>query len=1015
MDSTSNDKLVVAQLNCHNDKIATAELEVLSREYGLDVVLVQEFHNKCPYLVGKIARVNDRALAGILIPSPSITLTFLSHLSTSHCAVAEVSWPGASVIVISCYLQFSEPADGYLNHLRYVLLSLNGRKVIVGMDANASSPIWNGRLRTTDVPRRTAMEEFIAEMNLFVHNSPDAPPTYSSPSGESSIDVTLSRGNVSVAAWRVLPDASCSDHRLIVFEFATGSPRGTVVRSGYSYRESRADWPLFESLLAGMTRDFTRSELGAEACAEILSESLMFCADMAIGRTAICDRNRCDWWNPSLKGLRQVFRRARRKVNALKRRKVTGVAFDEALLALRVARSHYRAGTLKSKFTMVKDIAEKLDREGPWSPLYQEFRANRSVRSNYHNNIKIDGRPTTGIEETGEALVGTLFPDDVPGEDSHYQAAVRAVMDSMPTGPPCDPVPMDEFVDVVRSLPIGKAAGVDKVSNRMLRHACFAAGSDVLYVFNLCISQGVFPGIWRQGIVRVIPKGGDKPHDDPKSYRPITLLPTLGKLLEKLTVPRLIPGGPRFHPQQFGFTVGKSTIDVAIVAIFLFIPRAFDNAWWPMILLNLKNRGCPPNIYRMLLSYFYNGTATLTLGHHATVKKLTRGCPQGSVLGPYLWNFGFDDFLSIPLPQGCHLTGFADDGLLLVESDSRAGLERLSGVSLERIADWGERNRLDFAPHKTQQLILKGNLKENPRIRFKNVPVSSKKSVCYLGLVLEKNFSFAEHIVRVGEKAKKNFFALSKISKSSWGLGFRVLRTMYKATYLGSMCYGSPVWADRAALGVARRKLLQSQRVALIFLTKAYRTVSTDCLPVLAGVLPVDLEARRRAALHFSKKQLKSDFVAQPDRARIASLFLPYDEAYDALMSEWQDRWETTTKGRHLYQFFPSVHDRMKCQWLDIDHSVTQFLVGHGNFKSKLFSFGLKDSPLCECSAPGAPSEQSAHHILWECPLWASERTVMLNSISGVGPVYYQHLVATPSNFRAFKSFCSVYYWNQSK
>ncbi|CAB3261363.1 unnamed protein product [Arctia plantaginis] len=52
------------------------------------------------------------------------------------------------------------------------------------------------------------------------------------------------------------------------------------------------------------------------------------------------------------------------------------------------------------------------------------------------------------------------------------------------------------------------------------------------------------------------------------------------------------------------------------------------------------------------------------------------GCPQGSVLGPYLWNIGFDDFLAIPIPSGCTLNAYADDGLLLVESDTRAGLER---------------------------------------------------------------------------------------------------------------------------------------------------------------------------------------------------------------------------------------------------------------------------------------------------------------------------------------------------
>ncbi|CAB3251734.1 unnamed protein product [Arctia plantaginis] len=64
------------------------------------------------------------------------------------------------------------------------------------------------------------------------------------------------------------------------------------------------------------------------------------------------------------------------------------------------------------------------------------------------------------------------------------------------------------------------------------------------------------------------------------------------------------------------------------------------------------------------------------------------GCPQGSVLGPYLWNIGFDDFLAIPIPSGCILNAYADDGLLLVESDTRAGLERSANRCLNLISQW---------------------------------------------------------------------------------------------------------------------------------------------------------------------------------------------------------------------------------------------------------------------------------------------------------------------------------------
>ena len=67
-----------------------------------------------------------------------------------------------------------------------------------------------------------------------------------------------------------------------------------------------------------------------------------------------------------------------------------------------------------------------------------------------------------------------------------------------------------------------------------------------------------------------------------------------------------------------------------------------------------------------------------------------------------------------------------------------------------------------------------------------------------------------------------------KGTESTWGLSFLTLKTIYGSTYLGCVCYGAPVWTNRATIGAARRKLLQSQRLGLIFLCKPYRTVSTE-------------------------------------------------------------------------------------------------------------------------------------------------------------------------------------------
>lgn len=92
---------------------------------------------------------------------------------------------------------------------------------------------------------------------------------------------------------------------------------------------------------------------------------------------------------------------------------------------------------------------------------------------------------------------------------------------------------------------------------------------------------------------------------------------------------------------------------------FFSISGAFENVWWQILLIKFKNTGCFCNIYSLVYSRFYNSTTKLKLG----LKTLTKGCPQGSVLGPYLWNIGFDDFFTTL----SSLTRYADEGLLLIQ------------------------------------------------------------------------------------------------------------------------------------------------------------------------------------------------------------------------------------------------------------------------------------------------------------------------------------------------------------
>lgn len=194
-----------------------------------------------------------------------------------------------------------------------------------------------------------------------------------------------------------------------------------------------------------------------------------------------------------------------------------------------------------------------------------------------------------------------------------------------------------------------------------------------------------------------------------------------------------------------------------------------------------------------------------------------------------------------------------------------------------------------------------------------------------------------------------------------------------------------------------RTALLRTQRSALVLLTKAYRSVSTAAMPVLAGVLPADLEVAR-AGMIDDIQHLPRDAFRTGRR----------DIAEDAV-ANWQRRWETEDKGRELHRFFPDVAARLKATWVEPDYQVSQILTGHGCFRKRLYEMKLCEESVCYCGE----EDECQDHVLWRCPLYEEQRSEMMDGITRAeeGPVYYGDLVASEENFRRLKDF--AHKWHQ--
>lgn len=309
---------------------------------------------------------------------------------------------------------------------------------------------------------------------------------------------------------------------------------------------------------------------------------------------------------------------------------------------------------------------------------------------------------------------------------------------------------------------------------------------------NDCLGALTFPPRWKRARLVLIRKGANKPPDAPSSYRPICMLDSTGKLLERLLLQRLEKhlgehGDRRRAPNQFGFRKGISTetainsvLNIAAqaattprkkslcVLVTLDVKNAFNSLRWPVIDAALRRMRTPEYLVEMLKSWLSD--RTLLTGAERTSRSVTCGVPQGSVLGPALWNVAYSSLLRMEVPPGVQLIRFADDLAVVGTAVMGQLLEELVNPVLTKIDEWMTRHGLELALQKTEAVILsRRRAYVPPRLLIGGHPITLYGKIRYLGVILDKNLTFAAHVDTVTKKASRTAAALTKLMPNIGG------------------------------------------------------------------------------------------------------------------------------------------------------------------------------------------------------------------------------------------------------
>ncbi|XP_049874511.1 uncharacterized protein LOC126372706 [Pectinophora gossypiella] len=894
----------VFQANLQRKELATNELMLEANKIRAAFALLQE-----PYVGSSSgmkayrgARIfqntgqeEGTVKAAIAVFDQDMDIVQYPELTTNNILVVRIRTSAWEMVVISCYFEPDQPIEPYLEQLKGIRRKLQPKLFLIGGDVNAKNTWWgSSKIDCRGSEVSGAMEE----MEMQVLNEGDVP-TFDTIRGNkryaSHVDITACSSDMLglVEDWRVDERITSSDHNTITFKVRLARAKGTdIQRTTRVYGTKRANWIQFHEKLKQLVADGAMDRTKIEGVNTIRELDFLMeeytnivkktCED-TLSKKKPNQKLTLPWMSEELDKLKkEVLTRKRRVRCAAPVRRARVVAEYLQMKEM------YERDVKKAQISSWKDFCGKQDREGVWEGIYRVI--GRTAKRQEDLPLEIDGR-TVDMRDSARALTETFYPEDSADRDTAYHRHIRAEADRV-SGVSRDesrdpPFTMEELRAAVESFNPKKAPGADGFTADICSRAISCDPGLFLSLVNKCLELEHFPTIWKKATVVVLRKPGKDNYRIPKAYRPIGLLPVMGKIFEKLIVGRLKWHIlPRISTRQYGFMPQKSTEDSLydlvnyirqkikakklVTLVSLDIEGAFDNAWWPAIRVRLAEEKCPANIRRVLDSYLRDRQVTVRYGGEQYTKATTKGCVQGSIGGPILWNLLLDPLLKGLEERGDYVQAFADDVVLVFHGETALEVGRQANAALAYVQDWGMRNKLNFGPQKTKAMLLTNKLKyDTPILDMGGISIEMSNDIKILGLHVDRKLTFNKHISEVCKKAIAIYKQLSRAAKVDWGLHPEIIRLIYNAAIEPVILYASSVWASEAdKLGV-QKQLNNVQRGFAQKLTKAYRTVSLNSALVLSGLLPLDLRVKEAAALYEAKRGVPQPMLGDREVERV--------------------------------------------------------------------------------------------------------------------------------------------------
>lgn len=792
-------EIKVVYWNCRNIKSKLEETRAFLQSNDVDVLLLGETHlkpgqslkipNYCIYR--KDRKIKAGGGVAVLIRK-SLIHTCLEDKDYTHLETIgiQVKTKNGPINLYAGYL----PPNQELCEEELTDLFANQTKTLLGADLNSKHPSWNSKTHNS---KGIKLQRMAYQLNLLIEGPQEVTHIHEPTNTTDVLDIYVMKNineNYNIETIKDL----CSDHLPVKLSLEIepqDEPTGTTI-----------NWTTFKQAVA--FRDVViRQEADVHQMAAQIEEDIKDALTVA---TTIKKPKRNHTINTTIKikitEKRKIAKTYTRTLHPEDKRKLNQVTNEIKELL----RNEYNESWERKLESLNDDEND----------LWKMAKALRNERTKLPPLKSRSGKTLLDSKSKAEEFATELEETFQPNKSHSIHEKLHRIVEEKEakkrratTAHPALPIATKSEIEaIIKNLKVKKAAGIDRIPNQALKHLPVEGLEAICKLTNGILTHRTFPTAWKKAKIVMIHKPG-KPKNEATGYRPISLLSTISKIVERVIHTRLqeeVQEKQILPNFQFGFReqhstcqqiirltehlTGKMNTAIPTAAIFLDIEKAFDRVWHLGLVHKLRQAEINGNLIELIADYLDNRTFQVNIEEETSEPKYARaGVPQGSILGPTLFNLYTAD---MPDLRYSEIAQYADDTVIYYSNRNLTSCNKRLQEDLDTLDSWYSKWRIKINPTKTTGVFFKhrNRPKKPDELQLDGQRIPWTNNAKYLGVQLDDRLKYDHHVKHVKKKIHALRNQLYPLINYKSKLSIRNKLKIIKMVIIPAATYAGEAW-----------------------------------------------------------------------------------------------------------------------------------------------------------------------------------------------------------------------------